>query len=75
MQNMNSDVMQQWWTHTQLFQQRKDSIMVLGLGFGLVWFVVNEKQGKYELLNDYRIIMNVALIKMPYRNSHTIHTR
>ena len=49
--------------------------MVLGLGFGLVWFVVNEKQGKYELLNDYRIIMNVALIKMPYRNSHTIHTR
>jgi hypothetical protein len=26
----------------------------------LVWFVVNEKQGKQELLNHYRIITNVA---------------
>ena len=42
MKTMNSDVMQQWWTHMQLFEQRKDSIMV----FGLVWFVVNEKQDK-----------------------------
>ena len=31
MKTMNSDVMQQWWTHMQLFEQRKDSIMVFGL--------------------------------------------
>ena len=31
MQNMNSDVMQQWWTHMQLFQQGKDSIVWFGL--------------------------------------------
>ena len=27
---------------------------------GLVWFVVNEKHGKQESLNHYRIITNVA---------------
>ena len=27
---------------------------------GLVWFVFNEKQGKQESLNHYRIIMGVA---------------
>ena len=37
MQNMNSDVMQQWRTHIQPFQQGKDSIMVFGLD------VVDEK--------------------------------
>ena len=39
---------------------------------GLVWFVVNEEQGKYESLNHCSIIMdmhNVANQK-PYRNGH-----
>ena len=55
MQNMNSDVMQQWWTHTQLFQQGKDSIIV----FGLVLLLM-KKRGKWELLHLYTIITNVA---------------
>jgi hypothetical protein len=52
---MNSDVMQQLRTHTLPSQQGKDSIVVFGLG----WFVVNEKQGKQESLNHYRIIMDM----------------
>ena len=28
--------------------------------FGLVWLVVNEKQGKQESLNHFRIIANIA---------------
>ena len=64
MQNMNSDVMQQWWTHTQLFQQGKDC---------LVWFVVSEKRGKWELLNHYRIIMNVADQNAIQEQPHNTH--
>ena len=63
--NMNSDVMQQWRTHTLPFQQEKDSIVVFGLGWvglswvELGWVVVNEKQGKQESLSHYRIIMDM----------------
>jgi hypothetical protein len=44
--------------------------------FGLVWFgfIFDEKQGKQESLNHYRIISNVV-DKMPYWNSHTTTTR
>ena len=52
MQNMNSDVMQQWWAYTQPFQQGKDSIV------GLV--CCQWKQGKQELLHPFRIITNIA---------------
>ena len=55
-QNMNSDVIQQWRTHMLPFQQGKDLIVV----FGLVWFLVNEEQGKHESLRHYRIIMDIA---------------
>ena len=56
MQNMNSDVLKQFRTHMHLFQQGRDSVVV----FGLVWFVVNEKQGKQVFLNHYEVIMDVA---------------
>ena len=53
---MNSDVRQQARMHTQSFLQGRDSIVL----FGLVMFVVNEKQGKQEFLNHDKIIMDIA---------------
>ena len=41
---------------------------------GLVWFVVNEEQGKQESLKHYRIILDVTDQK-PYRSGHTTPTR
>ena len=67
--NMNSDVMQQWRTHNQSFQKGRDSIVL----FGLTCFVVIEKLGKQEPLNHYRIMMDVADQK-PYRSGHTTPT-
>ena len=69
MQNMNSDVMQQWWTHTQPFQQGKGWIVL----FCFVWFVASEKRGKWELLNHYRIIMNIADQNALQERSHNTH--
>ena len=69
---MNSDEVQQWRTPTQLFQQGIDSILVFGLG----WLVVNEKRGKQELLNHYRIILDIANLKALQeqpRNTHKVH--
>ena len=39
----------------------------------LVWFVVSEKWGKWELLNHYRIIMNVADQNAIQERSHKTH--
>ena len=64
---MNSDVMQQWRTHTQLFQQRKDSIMMSGLCF-CQW-----TQCKQESLNHYRIITNIADQQDLQEQAHNIH--
>ena len=47
--------MQEWRTHMQAFQQGRGTSMV----FGLVWFVINEKQGKLMSLTYYRIIMDM----------------
>jgi hypothetical protein len=55
-------------SHTLLFQQGRDSIMM----FVLVWIVFNEGNGKQESLNHYRIIMDVdnqkALQERLYNN-------
>jgi hypothetical protein len=70
---MNNDIVQQWRSHVQSFQQQqKDSIMVFGLG----WVVVSEKQCKQESLNDYRIIVaiyNVANQKPVQEHPHNTH--
>ena len=67
MQNMNSDVMQQWWTHTRSCFN-KERIEFFG-----VWFVVCEKWGKQEMLHHYRIIMNVANQNALQDRSHNTH--
>ena len=43
--------------------------------FGLVWFgfIVNEKEGKQELLKHYRIIMNVADQNALQEQPHNTH--
>ena len=41
--------------------------------FGLVWLVVNEKQGKQESLNHNRIIMDVDNQKALQEHPHNIH--
>ena len=65
--NMNSVVMQQSKTHTCSFNKEVTPLWCLG------WLVLNEKQGKQESLNHYRIIMNVPHQKVLQEQQPNIH--